>query len=136
MQHSPPFQNPDVAHVFDAFPEVERGCLLQMRTLVFDAAARIDGVGRIEETLKWGQPSYLTPDTKSGTTLRLGLPKSGGVGMFVHCQTRIISEFQAQFPEDFSFDGTRGVLIDPSQPLPLDKIEILIARALTYHLGG
>jgi hypothetical protein len=36
------------------------------------------GVGALHETLKWGQPAYLTPETRSGTTLRLGVPKSGG----------------------------------------------------------
>ena len=33
----------------------------QIRGLIFDVAKdHTDGVGRLEETLKWGEPSYLT----------------------------------------------------------------------------
>ena len=134
MQPNPAFQTPEVAQTFLGFPEAERSCLLKIREMVFDVAARTTGVGRIEETLKWGQPAYLTPETKSGTTLRLGVPKTGGAAVFVHCQTRIVSEFQSQFPEDFTFDGTRAVHIQPLAKLPKDKLETLIARTLTYHL--
>ena len=65
------FADPAVAAVFEAYPAAMRRRLLALRALVFDVAAKTEGVGRLTETLKWGQPSYLTEQTKSGTTVRI-----------------------------------------------------------------
>ncbi|MGI9414318.1 MAG: hypothetical protein ACR2PM_11650 [Hyphomicrobiales bacterium] len=53
-------QDPDVRAVFDSYPKQTRDRLLALRGLILDTAARTEGVGALEETLKWGQPSYLT----------------------------------------------------------------------------
>lgn len=134
MHPSPDFEDPNVARAFDGFPDDIRPRLLEVRALIFDVAAQTDGVGALFETLKWGQPAYLTPQTKSGTTLRLGQPKSGGFAIYVHCQTSLISEFQNLFPDDFRYEGNRALLFDPDQDLRRDQVSILIRRALTYHL--
>ena len=97
---SPQFDDPNVERVFAAFPDEARQSLLELRTLIFDVAARNKRVGRLQETLKWGQPAYLTPETKSGSTIRLGLPKSGGFAIYTHCQISIISDFRALIPND------------------------------------
>lgn len=73
-----PFDDPNVVRVFNGFPDDQRAGLLRIRGLIYDVASRTEGVGPIHETLKWGQPAYRTPTTKSGATIRLGLPKTGG----------------------------------------------------------
>ena len=47
-----------------------------LRQLIFATAAETDGVGKIEERLKWGQPSYLTESSGSGTTIRIDALKN------------------------------------------------------------
>ncbi|NQU58191.1 MAG: DUF1801 domain-containing protein, partial [Rhodospirillales bacterium] len=81
-----PFQYPEVENVFKAYPEKLKRKLMSLRQLIFDTALEIERVGPLEETLKWGQPSYLTQQTKSGTTIRIDQIKSepGHYGMFVH----------------------------------------------------
>ena len=74
---TPPFQEPQVQAAFEAFPDAARETLLALRALIFDTAASMPEAGRLQETLKWGQPSYLTPQTRAGSTLRLGVAKSG-----------------------------------------------------------
>ena len=128
---APPFQSSAVEAAFDAFPEPARGNLLALRNLIFEVAAETPGVGAIEETLKWGQPAYLTSDTKSGTTIRLGVPKTGGSALFTHCQTTVMSDFRTLFPGEFAFDGNRAVLFDA--PPDIEKVRLLIRHALTYH---
>ncbi len=64
------FQDARVMAVFEACPPGVRGRLMALRELVFDTAARTAGVGRLSETLKWGQASYLTAESGSGTTVR------------------------------------------------------------------
>lgn len=126
--------NPAVAQVFASFPPAERAGLLALRQLIFEVAACNPDVGPLEETLKWGQPAYLTAATKSGTTLRLGLPKTGGFAMLCHCQTTVISDFRALFGDDFTYDGNRAVVFSTGETLPTDKIALLISAALRYHL--
>jgi hypothetical protein len=43
------FAEPAVAAVFAAYPAALRKCLLALRELVFDVAARTDGVGALTE---------------------------------------------------------------------------------------
>jgi hypothetical protein len=62
--------NPAVDAVFSSYPKPIKTRLLALRRLILDTARNTKGVGALEETLKWGQPSYLTPETKSGSTIR------------------------------------------------------------------
>ncbi|MEL6127348.1 MAG: DUF1801 domain-containing protein [Pseudomonadota bacterium] len=126
--------HPGVRDAFAAFPPGAQPGLLRLRHLILDTAALRPEVGRIEETLRWGQPSYLTPETKSGTTLRLGVPRTGGFALYAHCQTSVIAEAQEMFPGTFMVEGTRALLFDDPEALPEEPLRIVIGRALTYHL--
>lgn len=134
MNVSPPFASVDVEAAFGSMPLEAREGLLALRGLIFEVAADTPGVGTLEETLKWGQPAYLTPETRSGSTIRLGVPKEGGFALYAHCQTTIISDFRNTFPDDFDFEGNRAVHFRPGQELPLDQLALLVADALTYHV--
>jgi hypothetical protein len=63
------FANPAVAATFDAYPKPLKAKLLALRRLILDTANASKGVGALQETPKWGQPSYLTPETKSSSTI-------------------------------------------------------------------
>lgn len=134
MSQTHPFSDPAVAAAFDAFPDEARPGLLAMRDLIFEVAAETDGVGALEETLKWGQPAYLTPETKSGSTIRLGAPKDGGAAFYAHCQTTIISDFRGLFPDEFSYEGNRAVRFAEGDDLKPEALSLLIKSALTYHV--
>ena len=128
------FRNPRVEAAYACFPETARLGLLRLRELIFEIAAETPGVGPLEETLKWGQPAYLTPETRSGSTIRLGVPKSGGFALYVHCQTTIIAEFRNRFPDDLAYEGNRGIHFRDVAELSSNPVRLVIARALTYHL--
>ena len=84
----------DVAGAFEALSDDALPRLLSIRDLIFKVAADTDGVGEIVETLKWGQPSYLTVRPKSGSTVRLGVSKDGRPALFCHCQTTLVREYR------------------------------------------
>ncbi|MGI9451309.1 MAG: DUF1801 domain-containing protein [Geminicoccaceae bacterium] len=129
-----PIDDPAVADVFRQYPSGLREKLLDLRQLIYEVAAAIDGVGRLEETLKWGQPSYLTPETKSGSTLRLGVTRDGRyAGFYVHCQTDILSSFRDRFPDEFRYEGRRAILFEEDEDLQAEKLKLCIAHGLTYH---
>ena len=128
---------PDVvAEAIRSYPEPIKAAVLTLRELVLDTADEVDGVGRIEETLKWGQPSYLTPDTGSGTTIRIApAPKRSAhdYGLFVHCGTDLVDRFRGAFGETFDYEGHRGLLFRTDDALPTNELRECIAMALTYH---
>lgn len=50
-------ENEDVLRAFLALPTEIQPKLLALRELILTTAAATDGVGPIEETLKWGEPA-------------------------------------------------------------------------------
>ena len=129
------FADPAVATVFKAYPAGLRRKLMKLRALVFEVAACTDGVGRLTETLKWGQPSYLTEETKSGTTVRIDrLKKGSGYALYVHCQSGLVPKFRELYPDTFRYEGKRAILFDTASRLPLPELRHCIGLALTHHL--
>ena len=131
------FDNPAVAAVFGAYPKGVRTKLLRLRELVFDTAAQTPGVGPLEETLRWGQPSYLTAQSKAGSTIRIDrvAAHADGYAMYFHCQTSLVSDFKAMYPEDFRYEGKRSIVFDADDEVPAKQLSHCIAMALTYHLA-
>jgi hypothetical protein len=66
-------ENSGVKDVFDDYPEPMRKKLLLLRQLILDTAAETGSVNKLEETLKWGEPSYLA---KGGSTIRIDWKES------------------------------------------------------------
>jgi Domain of unknown function (DU1801) len=130
------FRDAAVGRVFSAYPKPVRAKLLALRRLIFQTARVTKGVGRIEETLKWGQPSYLTPDTKSGSTIRIDRVKSTAnqYAVYFHCQTDLVETFRELYPTELSYGGNRCILLDAAQKLPEPELRHCVALALTYHL--
>jgi hypothetical protein len=131
------FSNPAVAAVFSAYPRPLRTRLLALRRLIFDTARTTKGVGALEETLKWGQPSYLTTETKSGSTIRIDQVKSAAnrYAMFFHCQTDLVGTFRELYPTELSYGGNRSILLDGEDDIPEPALRHCVALALTYHLN-
>ncbi len=130
------FSDPAVSAVFSSYPKPINAKLLALRRLIFDTAKMTEGVGRIEETLKWGQPSYLTPETKSGSTIRIDQIKSAGnqYAIYFHCQTDLVETFRELYPSEFSYEGNRCILLGAAEKLPEPALRHCVALALTYHL--
>ena len=130
------FDDQAVRAVFLDYPEPVQSKLLEVRAMIFDMAARTAGVGPIEETLKWGQPSYLTPATRSGSTIRIDQIKNapGKFGIYFHCQTSLVDSFRSQYSDQLRFEGNRSIVLDAAEPLPESALRHCIAMALTYHL--
>jgi hypothetical protein len=128
------FLNPEIHQVFAKCQPQTKQALLSIRQWIFEIAESSNEIGKIEECLKWSEPSYVTHTPKSGTTLRLSQLKSNpsAYGLFVHCQTRLIEEFRVVYP-DFQYDKNRGVIFDSGKPLQTDAIKQFIFLALTYH---
>ena len=93
--------------------------MLALRKLILDTARATEGVGALEEALKWGQVSYLTSQSKSGSTVRIDGVKSaeGQVAVYFHCQTNLVETFREFYPE-LRYGGNRSILLNAEEKLP------------------
>ena len=128
-------KNQDVLQAFLDFPPHMQPKLLALRALILQTAATTDGVGPLEETLKWGEPAYLTSQSKRGSTIRLGWNKTKPTqyAMYFICHTNLVARFRQMFPDQLTFDGDRAIIFEEDDMVPTEVLSICIAEALTYH---
>lgn len=133
---APPIKNPDVAEVFAGYPEAVRKKLTYIRALILETAANTAGVGAIDECLKWGEPSYLTNQSKSGSTIRIDAKAkdNGGFGLYFNCKTSLIENFKNHYANELIFSGNRAIIFNANDQIPVEELRHCIAMALTYHL--
>jgi hypothetical protein len=124
--------NPKVKDIFDKYPKSARKQMLHLRKLVLKAASNIEGLEELEETLKWGEPSYLT---KHGSTLRMDWKEKypEQVAMYFQCTSRLVPTFRTIYSGRFDFEGNRAIIFNLSDKLPDAEIIHCISLALTYH---
>jgi hypothetical protein len=125
-----------VKQKFNSYPKHIRPKMESLRNLIYEAAKTTDGVGEIEETLKWGEPAFLTSKTKSGTTIRIDWkPKTPlQIGVYVSCNTNLISTFRMLFADDLKFEKNRAIILPVVKSIPKKQLLLCIKMALRYHL--
>jgi hypothetical protein len=134
--NSRPFDHAEVEAIFRGYPARLRRKLLFLRELIFEAALATEGVGALQETLKWGQPSYVTAETGSGSTIRIDRVKSSPMryAMYFHCQTDLVATFRELYGRQMTFGGNRSVLFEERDDIPAEAVRHCVSLALTYHL--
>ncbi|PCJ44680.1 MAG: hypothetical protein COA99_06550 [Moraxellaceae bacterium] len=127
--------NENVKRKFDTYPSHVRSKLEYLRGLILEVASNTEGVGEIEEKLKWGEPSYITSETKSGTTLRIDWKEENPekYAVYMNCQTSLIDSYNSLFPGVFSFEGNRAVVFSIHDKLPEEELRVCVQMAFTYH---
>ena len=108
--------------------------LEQMAKVIRDAGNKVPETGGIEETLKWGQQSFLPLKKRVGTTVRIDTHGEDKVALYVHCQTNLVETYKTLFPE-LTYEGNRAVVFECKSALPKQAIKFMAEAALTYHLN-
>jgi Domain of unknown function (DU1801) len=105
--------------------------------MIFDAAKALPAIGELEETLKWGEPAYITSQTKSGSLVRLGWKAKDptNIRVLFHCQTNLVETFKTLFADELVFEGNRAIMVKVNEPLPKQALRLCIEAALTYRLS-
>lgn len=135
---NPPPIPSKVQTVFDSYESAtERQVLLELRKLIFATAQSDDRIGPLTETLKWGEPAYLTEATKAGSTLRLGHSKlSNSPAMFVSCSTPLLKTLQKLDGSGvLSYHGLRDIAVPQVTAENKAMLQTCILHTLTYHLN-
>ena len=120
-----------IKQIVGTYPSNARDMFLEIRGIILDVAKE-NNLGLVTETLKWSQPSYRT---KQGSTIRLHWEPKLPDKFFIyfHCQTSLVATFREFFSNSFNFEGNRAIVLNLSDDLLFDYIEICILLALQYH---
>jgi len=126
-------ENTKVAAVFEQYPVKFQKKLLFLRQLILDTASQTDGVDSVEETLKWGEPSYIT---KTGSTIRIGWKKSNPsqYALYFNCKTILVETFREVYRDKFIFEGNRAIIFNEDDDIFVDELKQCISSSLTYHV--
>ena len=122
----------NVKTVFDNYPETVKDKMLNLRELILETAKEIEEVIELEETLKWGEPSYIT---KHGSTLRIDWKKKtpNQYAMYFNCSSQLVATFRIVFKQTFDFEGNRALVFQINEPLPENELKQCVKAALRYH---
>lgn len=106
--------------------------MLMLKALIIETARETDGINQLEETLKWGEPSYLT---KKGSTLRMDWKAKAPdqYAMYFKCTSRLVETFKTVFADKFIFEGSRAIVFQIDEDIPKDEVKACIRATLTYH---
>lgn len=124
--------HPKVDDVFNKYPETVKKHMLNLRKLVLETAETLEGLDILEETLKWGEPSYLT---KHGSTLRVDWkPKTPSqYAVYFKCTSKLVETFRIIYKDVFEFEGNRAIVFQLNTKIPETELKQCIQLALTYH---
>jgi len=126
------FKNPEVAEVFNNYPKHMRQKLMLLGQLVLETASQNDDVDPLEETLKWGEPSYVT---KRGSTIRMDWKSStpDQYALYFHCKTKLVDTFKELYGDKLKLEGNRAIVFHQNDEIPVDEVKHCIFLSLTYH---
>ncbi len=125
--------NPKVTAKFEEYPFHIKEKLTNLRRIILETAHSIPIIEELEETLKWGEPSYLT---KKGSTIRIDWKpsKPKQYAMYFQCTSKLVSTFQVIYRDTFCFEGNRALIFALEDEIPEQQLSHCISMALTYHL--
>ena len=99
---------------------------------MIETAVELSKISKLEETLKWGEPSFLTND---GSTLRMDWNEKtpNQYAMYFKCTSRLVETFNSVCESKFKYEGKGVIIFSLNQEIPVDKLKECIKASLTYH---
>ncbi|WP_394236187.1 DUF1801 domain-containing protein [Pseudomonas anguilliseptica] len=116
---------------FANYPQQAQQQLEHVRELILAIAAE-HTLGGVEETLKWGEASY---SIKGGSPIRIDwkAKQPGAIKVFFHCQTQLVATFREIYPDAFTYEGNRAVVIPLDADIEQTPLRHCLLLALQYQ---
>lgn len=117
---------------FNSYPTYVKPKLNYLRELILEVASEDDLIHEIEETLKWGEPSYLV---KKGSTLRINWSpkKPEQYAIYFKCTSKLVTTFKEVYGNLFKYENTRAILFNFDDTIPNNELKQCIRVTLNYH---
>ncbi len=126
-------QNPLVKDKFNSYPKGVKSKIKVLRSMILEVAKENEFVDELEETLKWGEPSYLA---KKGSTIRIDWKAKtpDQYAMYFKCTSKLVSTFRKIYGDTFNYENNRAILFGLNEKIPEKELKECIGLALNYHL--
>lgn len=121
----------DVSSKFATYPKQAQAKMRALRTLIIQCAEEL-GIDKLEETLKWGEPSYIAP---KGSTIRIDWKEKtpDQYAIYFKCTSKLVPSFMQVFGDRFTYENHRAITFKLSDKIPKKDLGRCIKAALTYH---
>ncbi len=115
-----------------SYPDFVRDKMYFLRDLVVETGREAPEITHIEETLKWGEPSFLA---KTGSTLRMDWKQKtpDQYQLYFKCTSRLVETFKTVFGELFEYEKNRAIVFQLDQEVPVKEVKQCIKATLLYH---
>lgn len=122
---------PEIQAKFATYPLQVQRQLEYVRDLIFTVAAE-NALGKVEESLKWGEASYLV---KGGSPVRLDWKAKtpAVIQIYFHCQTSLVETFREIYRDEFSYEGKRAIMLPLNAEINEGPLSHCLQLALKYH---
>ncbi len=124
-------KNPEVQLKFKSYPKAIAPKLNYLRALILEAANE-SNIEELEETLKWGEPSYLA---KKGSTLRMDWKAKtpNQYAMYFKCTSKLVETIREVYGDRFNYEKNRAIIFNLEDDVPKKELKECIRLALNYH---
>ncbi|MEM9999827.1 MAG: DUF1801 domain-containing protein [Pseudomonadota bacterium] len=106
----------------------------EIKHLIAQAAAEVPGIGAIDETIKWGQPSFAPAKQGIGSSVRIETRPDGEFGLMFICTTGLVDEFRSIYGDTLHFEANRAIVLKDGPLAEQDALKHCIQLALTHKL--
>jgi len=120
-----------VKQKFETYPSNIKQKLLVLRETILLIAGELSLMD-LQETLKWGEPSYMT---KRGSTIRFDWKEKHPQQfcIYFNCKTSLVNTFKELYSDTLKFDGNRAIVIDINESIAWAELKHCIKLSLRYH---
>lgn len=124
--------NPTVKSKFKSYPKHVSKKLSSLRQLIIDTADKTGSISELEETLKWGEPSYIAP---KGSTIRIDWKEKtpDQYAVYFKCTSKLVITFKEMYGDLFNYEKNRAILFSFEDKVPVKELQQCIKSALLYH---
>lgn len=124
--------NPKVQEVIASYREDIQEAILYLRKLIVEVGEELRDIEEMEETLKWGEPSYLV---KKGSTVRIAWKAKNPdqYSIYFKCTSKLVETFKQLYGAIFNFEKTRAIHFQLGEEVAEKELKHCIQLALTYH---
>ena len=125
-------KDPRMTEKYKSYPPKVKKKIAHLRSLILETAKESETVDQLEETLKWGEPSFLA---KKGSTIRVDWKTKSPdqYAIYFKCTSKLVSTFREVHGGTFNYENNRAILFGFDDEVPEKELKECIDMALNYH---
>ena len=115
----------------ESYPHKVKSRAMKIRDLIYNTA-ELEGIRIVEETLKWGEPSF---KATNGTPIRFDWKENTPDLFYIlfNCQTLMIETCKELYDRNLVFEGNRAIVLSLNEDTPTQILQHCLSLALRYH---